>query len=211
MCRLSPTVVGVLLASTRELLKGTAIAGLLGSRLRRGPPSQKRATSARSRREAKRRQDRVPRHPCSLVSSCCAALTVGSQVQEDAEEQELRIANLYSRAAEGHRVRWIAAQQAAEGAAEPEEGHKRQKQKRGKEKARFPCSLVSRTAPSTYLYARYMCKHALLTRRLLCHVCSLAGCQKAQEGGGEGPRGPSWSLCERAQSQPALAVVRQVS
>ena len=53
VCRLSPTVADVLLASTHELLKGSANGGLLGSRLRQGPPRKKRATSVRSRREAK--------------------------------------------------------------------------------------------------------------------------------------------------------------
>jgi hypothetical protein len=64
--------------------------------------SQKRAISSRSRRQAKRRQVRVQCHPCSLVSSCCAVMTVGSQVQEDSEEQEQRVASLYAQAAEGH-------------------------------------------------------------------------------------------------------------
>ena len=71
-------------------------------------------------------------------------------MQEDAEEQERlsqvehakaqevqrHVAGLYARAAEGFRERWIAGQQAAAGAAEKEEGHKRQEQKRGNEKAR---------------------------------------------------------------------------
>ena len=55
VCRLSPTVAGVLLASTRELLKGTAMAGLLSSRLRRGPPRKKRVTSAPRIHSARRR------------------------------------------------------------------------------------------------------------------------------------------------------------
>jgi hypothetical protein len=44
--------------------------------------------SAKSRRASKRRQDKVLRLPCSLVSSCCAALTVGSKLQEDVKEKE---------------------------------------------------------------------------------------------------------------------------
>jgi hypothetical protein len=89
VCRLSPTVASVLLASTRELLKGTAMAGLLSSRLRRGPPRKKRATRAPRMHSVRRR--------CDIFY--------------------------------------------------------------------FSYSLVSKTVPSIYLYARYMCKHVLLTRR----------------------------------------------
>ena len=59
VCHLSSTAAVVLLASTRELLQGTAMAGLLSSRLRRGPPRKKRATSSQRMHIARRWYDEL--------------------------------------------------------------------------------------------------------------------------------------------------------
>jgi hypothetical protein len=64
VCRLSSTVAGVLLASARELLKGTAFAGLLGSRLRRGPKRRQGSPVHLSREQR-------PRHIC--MQDTCAS------------------------------------------------------------------------------------------------------------------------------------------